>query len=112
MESVIKTNRLAIVSFANGLIAVLSIGLIFIFYTLQETSGSLISITDGIIMPLRNLCVAVALVTGIFALRQIKKHNGAEKGKIFAWIGIVIAAGWIIFGLLVGVTFLLGESLH
>jgi len=112
MESSIKTNRLAMVSFISGLIAILCIGVIFAFYKLQETKAGLIGITDGIIMPLRNLCVAVALVTGILALRQIKKKNGTEKGKIFAWIGIFIAAGWIIFGLLVGVAFMLGESLH
>lgn len=112
MESSVKTNRLAIVSFVSGLIAILSIGLIFILYNSQETAGGIISITDGIIMPLRNLCVAVALVTGLLALRQIKKKDGTEKGKIFAWVGIVLGAGWIIFGLLVGITFLLAEILH
>ena len=112
MDSSIKTNRLAIVSFASGLVAILSIGLIFIFYNSHETAGGIVSITDGIIMPLRNLCVAVALVTGILALRQIKKRNGTEKGKIFAWFGIVLGAGWIIFGLVVGITFLLSEILH
>jgi hypothetical protein len=113
MDGSIKTNRLAIVSFASGLIAILSIGLIFALYNLQETTGGIIiSITDGIIMPLRNLCVIVALVTGILALRQIKKKGGTEKGKILAWIGIVLSAGWIIFGLIVGMTFLLAEILH
>lgn len=112
MESSIKTNRLAIVSFASGLIAILSIGLIFVLYSSQETAGIIISIIDGIIMPLRNLCVVVALVTGILALRQIKKKDGTEKGKLLAWVGIVLGAGWIIFGLLVGITFLLAEMLH
>jgi len=112
MESSIKTNRLAIVSFTSGLIAIFSIGLIFVLYSSQETAGIIISITDGIIMPLRNLCVVVALVTGILALRQIKKKDGTEKGKLLAWVGIVLGAGWIIFGLLVGITFLLAEMLH
>jgi len=107
-----KTNRLAIVGFASGLIAILSIGLIFILYNSQETAGIIISITDGLIMPLRNLCVVVALVTGILALRQIKKKGGTEKGKILAWIGIILSAGWIIFGLLVGMIFLLAKILH
>jgi len=97
MESSVKTNRLAIVSFASGLIALLSIGLIFILYNSQETAGGIISITDGIIMPLRNLSVAVAIVTGLLALRQIKKKDGIEKGKTLAWVGI---------------TFLLAEILH
>lgn len=113
MNNSVKTNRLAIISFASGLIAILSIGLIFALYNLQEsTDGIIISITDGVIMPLRNLCVIVALVTGILALRQLKKKGGTEKGKILAWIGVVLSAGWIIFGLLVGVTFLLAEIFH
>ena len=112
MDNSTKTNRLAIVSFASGLIAILSIGLIFILYNSQETAGIIISITDGLIMPLRNLCVVVALVTGILALRQIKKKGGTEKGKILAWIGIILSAGWIIFGLLVGMIFLLAKILH
>ena len=112
MESSIKTNRLAIVSFASGLIALISIGLIFVLYNSQEAAGSIINITNGIIMPVRNLCVAVALITGIFALREIKKKDGTEKGKILAWFGIVLGAGWILFGLLVGITFLLAEILH
>ena len=113
MGSSIKTNRLAIVSFVSGLIALISIVFIFVFYSSQETAGGIIiSITDGIIMPLRNLCVAVALLTGILALREIKKKDGTEKGKILAWVGIVLGAGWILFGLLVGITFLLAEILH
>ena len=112
MESSIKTNRLAIVSFVCGLIAILSIGLIFVIYNSQEPTGGIINITDGIIMPVRNLCVVVALVTGILALRQIKKKGGTGKGKILAWVGIVIGAGWIIFGLVVGLTFLLAEISH
>ena len=112
MESSMKTNRLAIVSFASGLIALISIGLIFVLYNSQEAAGRIINIINGIIMPVRNLCVAVALITGIFALREIKKKDGTEKGKILAWFGIVLGAGWILFGLLVGITFLLADLLH
>ena len=112
MDRDYKANRLAIVSFASGLIALLSITLIFILYNLLEASGGLINITDGIIMPLRNLSVVVALITGILALRDIKKKDGAEKGKILAWVGIVIGAGWILFGLLVGIIFLLSDILR
>ena len=112
MQSSVKTNRLAIFSFASGLIAMISIITIFVIYRTQETSGSVISITDGVIMPLRNLSVALALLTGILVLREIKKKEGTEKGKILAWFGIVLGAGWILFGLLVGITFLLAEILH
>ena len=112
MGSSIKTNRLAIISFVSGLIGLIIIVIVFILYSSQETAGSLISITDGVIMPLRNLFVVVSLLTGILALREIKKKDGAEKGKIIAWVGIVLGAGWILFGLLVGLTFLLSEILH
>lgn len=112
MPSPVKRNRLAIVSFVSGLIAILSIITIFVIYRTQETAGSIISITDGVIMPLRNLSLAVALSTGILALREIKKKEGTEKGKILAWFGIVLGTGWILFVLLVGMTFLLAEILH
>ena len=112
MQSSVKTNRLAIVSFASGLIAIIGIIIIFVIYRTPETAGSIISITDGVIMPLRNLSVGVALLTGILALREIKKKEGTEKGKILAWFGIVLGAGWILFGLLVGLTFSLAEILY
>jgi hypothetical protein len=56
--------------------------------------------------------VFVALVTGILALTQIKKKGGTEKGKILAWTGIVLSTGWILFGWIVGIIFLLAEILH
>jgi hypothetical protein len=107
-----KTNRVAIISFISGLIALSGIVLTFVFYNVIETSGSIISITDGIIIPMRNLCVVVSFFTGILALKEIKKKGGTEKGKIISWIGIVIGAGWILFGMLVGITFLMAEILH
>ena len=112
MESSNKTNRLAFVCFVSGIIALICIVLTFVLYNSAESAGGIISITDGIIMPFRNLCVAVALLTGILALREIKKKDGTEKGKILAWFGIVLGAGWILFGLLVGLTFLLSEILY
>jgi len=112
MNDPIKTNFLAKLSLASGLIALITISLVFVLYNSQEITGSTIAITDGIIIPLRNLSVAAALITGILALREIKKKEGAEKGKIIAWVGITLGAGWILFGLLVGLIFLLGEILH
>ncbi len=109
MENSVKTNRLAIVSVACGLIALVAIIFVFVLYGSQESSSGIISLADGIIMPLRNLCVAIALLTGILALREIKKRDGTEKGKFFAWVGIVIGAGWLLFGLLVGIIFILSE---
>jgi hypothetical protein len=113
MQNPVKTNCLAMVSFASGLIAILCIGLIFGLQNVKETAGGiLVGISDGIIMPLRNLSVLVALVTGVLALIQIKKKGGTEKGKIFAWLGIVLSTGWILFALIVGISFLLAEILH
>ena len=112
MTRIFKTNSLAIVSIGSGLIALLGSVFLLISYKFQEITGSFIKLTDGVIIPVRNLCVAVALLTGILALREIKRKGGAERGKLLAWIGIILGAGWIIFGLLVGITFLLAEILH
>ena len=112
MRSPIKTNRLAIISFMSGLLDLFIIGTVFALYNLQGTTNGIIRITDGIIIPVRNLGVVVALITGILALGKIKKKDGTEKGKILAWVGIIVGAGWILFGVLVGMTFLLAEILH
>ncbi|TFH36143.1 MAG: hypothetical protein E4G99_05630 [Anaerolineales bacterium] len=112
MESSKKTNHLAIVSFVSGIIALICIVFTFVLYNSAETARGIINITDGIIIPVRNLCVAVTLLTGILALKEIKKTSGTKKGKILSWFGIVVGAGWILFGLLVGITFLLAEILH
>ncbi|MCJ7733014.1 MAG: hypothetical protein MUP11_00570 [Anaerolineales bacterium] len=112
MESSNKTNRLAIVSFISGMIALICIVLVFVLYSSAETAGGIINITDGIIMPVRNLCVLVTLLTGILALKDIKKTGGTMKDKILSWFGIVVGAGWILFGLFVGITFLLAEILN
>ncbi len=112
MDSSNKTNQLAIISFVSGMIALICIVLIFAFYNSAETAGSFSSITDGIIMPVRNLCVIVTLITGILAAKDIKKTGGTKKGKLLSWFGIVVGAGWILFGLLVGLIFLLAEILH
>lgn len=112
MEHSNKTNRLAIACFVSGVIALLCIVLIFVLYNSVETSNSIIRITDGIIMPIRNLSVAVTLLTGILALHDIKKKGGTKKDKILTWSGIVIGAGWILFGSLVGLAFLLAKILH
>jgi len=112
MESSNKTNHLAIISFVSGMIALVCIVLTFVLYNLAGTSAGIISITDGIIMPVRNLCVLVTLLTGILVVKDIKKTGGTKKEKMFSWFGIVVGAGWILFGLFVGITFLLAEILH
>ena len=112
-----KTNRLAIISFVSGLIGFLSLGLYWLLYSMVTSSSEglvnrvLIPIMDGTVS-VRNVCAPGALITGIIALIEIKKKSGTEKGKLLAWAGIALGAGWIIFGLLVGLTFLLAEGLN
>ena len=105
MENSNKTNKLAIISFACSLIALISIGIVFASYNLTEPTQGLLFITDGILMPIRNISVVAALLTGIFALRDIKKKGPSEKGKWLAWAGIIMGGAWIIFGVFVGLIF-------
>ncbi len=58
---------------------------------MQPTDGLLFT-TDGILIPVRNMGVVLALVTGILAHWQIKKKGHAEKGKWLAWAGIILGA--------------------
>ena len=109
---------MAWVSFIFGLIALFSLGL---YWALQSLVSPTLSVdfANRVILPImdlstmiRNMCAVVALVTGIIALVQIKKEVSSEKGKLFAWIGIALGAGWMLFGLLVGVIFTVGEILY
>ena len=106
------THRLSIISFICGLVALISIGIVFASYNLTEPTQGLLFITDGILMPIRNISVVVALVTGIIALRDINKKGHTEKGKGLAWAGIVISTGIILSGVLVSVVFLLSRILQ
>ena len=121
MDNPARTNRLSIASFVSGLIALLSLGLYWglLYFALPSPSGlsaepanrAITAIMD-LTVPLRNLCALTALVTGIFALIEIKKKGSIERGKTFAWTGIALGAGWILFGLLTGITFFLAEIIH
>jgi hypothetical protein len=104
-----KTNLLSILSFACGLTALISIGIIFGAYNWMEPTQAILFITDGILIPIRNISVLVALVTGILSLRDLKKKGPSEKGKWLAWAGIILAGAWLIFGASVGLLFLLSR---
>lgn len=102
----VRTNRLAMISFASGLLALLCIAGMLIAMSLAPTDYDLVgTLTSGVLLPLRDLSVLVALVTGILALREIKQKKGAERGKTLAWLGIAIGMGWIVFFILVAVAF-------
>ncbi len=104
----IRVNRLAIISFVSGLLALLCIAGTFAVLRLAPTNDALIvTLVDGILIPVRNLSVLVAVVTGILALGRIRRTEGAEKGKTLAWLGIAIGIGWIVFFILVAVAFFL-----
>jgi hypothetical protein len=114
MAASIKINRMSITSFISGLVVLLSLGLYRVFYLLtyppsavnsQETINRIFLSLMDLTVPVRNLCSAVALLTGLIALREIKKQAGIEGGKVIAWIGILCGAGWILVGLLVGASF-------
>ena len=121
MESSFETNRLTIVSFISGQIVLLSLGLYYGLVAIAYPTSpgqspllperTIITIMD-ISVSVRNLCALIALVTGILALREKKNNDGNKKDKIFAWIGIALGAGWILFGMLVGIIFLLAKILH
>lgn len=102
----IRVNRLAIISFVSGLLALLCIAGTFAVLRLAPTNDDLIvTLVAGILIPVRNLSVIVALVTGILALREIKRKEGAEKGKTLAWLGIAVGIGWIVSFILVILAF-------
>ena len=114
MEDSVETNRLSIVSLITGLVIPLSLGLYWVLFPVAfpSSTGSanpfILTIMDFSVS-VRHFCAPVALFSGFLALRQIKKNAGIEKGRISAWLGIILGAGWIIFGMLVGMIFMLGE---
>ena len=107
MEPPGKTNTIAMISFTCGLIALLSMGLLFAAYNFLELTQGLLFITDGILTPVRNISMVAAIITGILAHVQIKKSGHTEKGKWLAWAGIVLGAGWLLFGICTGLVFLI-----
>jgi len=113
MENPVKTNRLAIVSFASGLIGLISLGIILLPVLFLASPGDLpeftgpVSILMDASRSLSDLATILAFITGILALRDIKKKVGMEKGKTLAWVGIIVGAGWILFRVVVALIFIL-----
>jgi hypothetical protein len=114
MENPVRTNRLAIVSFLSGLLSLFALSPILFLLLFPPSPGNLPEPSSPINTLLTfsrsigNLSTLVSLVTGILALREIKKKGGTEKGGRFAWVGILIGGGWILFRLLVAIYFILG----
>ena len=101
-----RTNLLSMISFISGLSGLLVTSLVFAAYNLLEQTDGLLFITDGILIPIRNISVLAAIITGILAHWQIKKKGQVEKGKWLAWAGIILGAAWLLFGMFVGLVFL------
>jgi hypothetical protein len=105
MQITFKTNELAIVSFVCGLIALVSIGavysLLFLWSpeNLPEVTITLISSLTYFPRSIYLLSGELSVITGILALNELKIAGGMEKGKAFAWIGIILGAGVILFQL-------------
>lgn len=114
METTIETNRLAIASFASGLIGLSALSPFLFLLLFPSSPGNLpeesspINILLTLSRSIGNLSTLVSLIAGILALREIKRKGGTEKGRLFAWVGIVIGGGWILFRALVALYFILG----
>jgi hypothetical protein len=117
MEKTLKTNRLALISFVCGLIALLSLAFYYALFAINNITPTgpfgptLVTIMD-LTVPLRNILSTVALVTGILAVLEIRRKAGTEKGRWLAWAGILLGAAWFLTRLVVGLVFLLSEILH
>jgi hypothetical protein len=105
MEITFKTNQLAIVSLVCGLIALVSFGATYSAIFLPSTEN-LPEATTRLLVTLLYfprsiylLSAELSLIIGILALNEIKIAGGIEKGKTFAWIGIILGAGVILFQL-------------
>lgn len=107
METTIKTNRWAIVSFVSGLTAFLILGALLLV-GVTASPGDLPERTNPIMDVSRSaldLCTFLSLLTGILALRDIRRKEGMEKGKTLAWFGMALGAGG---RLLIAIYFILG----
>jgi len=79
MEQPAKTNKLAMISFACGLL----LAGLWIFqpvFALPHASYSIA--TEALII--------ASPLTGLLALIQLSRKKGAERGHLFAWFGILI----------------------
>ena len=110
MKITVKTNRLAIASFVSGLIAFIILGALLLAGVTASPGnfpepGSPINSIMDVTRSVGNLATIVSLVTGLLALRAIRKNGGMEKGKTLAWVGIALGAGWRV---LIAIYFILG----
>jgi len=106
MDQPKKTNPLAAISFASGLIVLISTILVFALYNFMQPTDSTLFFADGILIPVRNISGVAAIITGILAHREFRKKGQAEGGQWLAWWGIILGAAWLLLGMCVGLVFL------
>lgn len=118
MENKPKVNSLAIISFVSGVTVLVSLVL---YYALSQTffrtadifpfelQNRFLLVVMELSVPVRNLFAPLAVLTGFFGLRQIKKNEVNQKGRPLAWIGLLLGGGWILMGILVSIVFLLAK---
>ena len=107
MDAHKKFNPLSIISLISGLTGFLIGVLLYLIYSFIQLTNGMLFFTDGILIPIRNISMLAAIITGIIALWQIKKNRHTQKGKGFAWAGIILGAAWLLFGLCTGLVFLI-----
>jgi hypothetical protein len=110
MELTLQTNRLAIASFVSGLIAMpglLATFVVLLYPGYLPEPGSPFNTFMDLSRSVRDLGTIAALVTGVLALREIRKKGGTEKSKILAWAGIILGGGWTLFRVAVAIFFIL-----
>lgn len=106
MTTPLKTNRLAILSTAAGLIAFLiTLGLLIVsirLLSIPAGSGpsqfpTMMPGFGSVLIRLAGFASLGAIVTGVLALLEVKRKSGTEKGKLLAWAGIMLGSSWILF---------------
>jgi len=106
MEGYVKVNRLSVVSIVCAALIVLFYLLMFVLIMLFPAPSPYTSQFFSVVAPLHWLMASAqlflgpaALITGIIALKRIRKSMGTEKGKILALIGLIIGGiqtAWIV----------------
>ena len=107
MESTVKINRIATVSFVSGLtlIALLCFGLYWLLFPFSPGYSKAHSHSPRIFCHSSiSLCV-IGVIDRRSCAQGHQEKGGTEKGKIFAWVGILTGAGYVAFGLLVFIIF-------
>ncbi len=121
MKQTVKTNTFALISFCCGLLVLVSLVLYWFLYLVPVRLPPRIPmvVIDRLhqeimdfSVTIRNYSALVAVITAILAFGEIKKKDGAEKGRFFAWIGLILGIVWIIIGVFISGVFMLARYMN